>query len=704
MTEGVFTRRLISDPQLRNVGAVVLDEFHERHLDGDLALALLARLQRTSRPDLRLVVMSATMEAAPVASFLGNCPALRAEGRQFELRISHRPQSPAPLETQVAAALEDLIREGIGGGVLVFLPGAAEIRRAAAACGPLARANGMLIAPLHGDLSPQEQDRAVLPSGRPKLVLATNVAESSITIEGIAAVIDSGLARVAMDSPWTGLPSLQVGRISQASAAQRAGRAGRTGPGRVIRLYPVEDFHRRPEQPAPEILRRELSQARLDLQAMNTGEVQWLDAPPAAAWEAAGNLLQRLGAVDSEGSITPTGAEMARYPLHPRLARLAIEAARRGVGRDGCALAALLSAGARTPENAPDTGDSDLVLLLESEWDAQTKRIFQQLWRGGKTCGGNSNDLLRELSISILTAFPDRAAKRRQGDELLLASGGSARLAKSSVVREPLMIAVDIEERREQGLPLVRLASAIEPEWLLDLFPGHMQERSTLEWNRTAERVEAANTLLYDNLVLEESRGHSPDPEPAARLLFERALEAGVARFADAVEIDEYLARVEFASAHGAACALGDTDIRGALESLCAGLRSFRELEAAAGSGGLLRALERRVSPASARAIDEIAPAALRLRSGRRAKIHYEPGKPPWAASRLQDFFGLRESPRIARGSVPLVLHLLAPNQRPVQMTADLAGFWERLYPQVRRELSRRYPRHRWPENPTLDA
>ncbi len=440
---------------------------------------------------------------------------------------------------------------------------------------------------------------------------------------------------------------------------------------------------------------------------MRATGLAWLDPPPAAPVEAAEELLRRLGAVDETGALTATGAEMARYPLHPRLARLAIEAARRGDGRDGCALAALLSAGARVPANAPREGSSDLLLLLEAEWDPQTRRIVQQL-RGISTARQtHPSDKDNALPIAILTAFPDRIAKRRQNDErrqddeLLLSSGGSARLSRSSVVREPLLVAVDIEERREQGLPLVRLASAIEPEWLLDLYAGQLQERETLEWNRTAERVECAKALLYDSLVLEENRGAAPDPERASKLLFERAQEAGIARFADREEIDGLLARSRFASLHGGPRALTDEDTRAALEALCAGLRSFQELSAAAGAGGLRRALERRLPRGADRALDEIAPVILQLPSGRRAKIQYRDDQPPRTASRLQDFFGLNETPRVANGKVALVLHLLAPNQRPVQMTTDLAGFWQRLYPQVRRELSRRYPRHKWPENPT---
>ncbi len=279
LTEGVLTRRLLSDPTLAGVGTVILDEFHERHLDTDLALALLRRLQQSQRRDLRLIVMSATLDAAPVAKYLGGCPVLRSEGKLYELAIEYTPHSPATLEEQVAAALERLTKSGVTGDVLVFLPGAAEIRRAARAVEPLASRLGLLVLPLHGDLSPAEQDRAVSPADRRKIILSTNVAESSVTIEGVTAVIDSGLARVAADSPWTGLPSVEVRRISQASATQRAGRAGRTAPGRVIRLYSAEDFHRRPPADVPEILRRELSQLVLQLRAMSIGKLNWLDPP-----------------------------------------------------------------------------------------------------------------------------------------------------------------------------------------------------------------------------------------------------------------------------------------------------------------------------------------------------------------------------------------------------------------------------------------
>ncbi len=702
LTEGVLARRLLSDPELRGVDTVVLDEFHERHLDGDVALALLRRLQRGPRPDLRLVVMSATLETAPLAAFLGGCRVLCAEGRLFDLALSYTPVSAATLAEQVASALESLLREGLEGDVLVFLPGAAEIRQAARTCGPIAERAGLLLLPLHGDLAPEEQDRAVAPADGHKVILSTNVAESSVTIEGVRAVIDSGLARVASDSPWSGLPTLRVARVSKASATQRAGRAGRTGPGRVIRLYPAEDFHRRPEYDAPEIRRRELSQTALELRAMGAGslaDVEWLDAPPAAAVEAAEQLLRRLGAVDAGRRLTEAGRVMSRLPLHPRLGRLVAEADRRGSGDDGCALAALLSAGERLPPETHHSGPSDLLLLLDSEWGPYTRRVYQQIWRSARPERQKKHDETALLA-SVLAAFPDRVARRRQGDELLLAAGGSAVLSPSSVVRgSDWMVAVDIEERRERGLPLVRLASAIEPEWLLDLFPGEVSERNAVEWNRNAERVDAVSALVFGGLVIEESRNAQPEPAKAAELLAGKALEAGVGRFADAEEVDAFLARVAFASEHTGIPALGDEDVKAAFESLCDGLRSFTELEQVA-HGGLLRALERRLPPDARRLLREAAPERIRLPGGRQVPVRYARGRPPWIASRLQDFFGLRETPRVAGGKVPLVVHLLAPNHRPVQMTTDLAGFWERLYPQVRRELSRKYPRHSWPEKP----
>jgi ATP-dependent helicase HrpB len=697
LTEGVLTRRLISDPKLEGVSTVVLDEFHERHLEGDAALALLRRLQRTARRDLRIVVMSATLDAAPVARYL-DAGTMRAEGRQHPLAIQYTPHSAAALEELVAAAVERLCAGGAEGHVLVFLPGAAEIRRAQQACAGVARRLGMAMSPLHGDQPPEEQDRAVEPSRQPKLILSTNVAESSITIDGVTAVIDSGLARVASHSPWSGLPRLAVARISQASANQRAGRAGRTGPGRAIRLYPLEDLVRRPAYETPEIQREDLAPMALLLRAAGArglADVEWLDAPPAEAVARAEELLRLLGAVDIAGRLTVDGREMARYPLHPRLGRLIVEARRRGVGEDGATVAALLSAG-RPPEWAPQKGRSDLLAMLDAEWDGRAARVVRQvrrIVRAPRQTSRNEEALLE----SVLAAFPDRVARRRQGNELLLASGGAGELARNSTVACDFMVAVEAEDRPDQRLPIVRLASGIEPEWLLDLFPERVRELRQPEWNRAAERVESVNALLFGEIRIEESRG-LPDPHEAAAMLAEKAVEAGVGRFADPEELAGLLARIAFAAAHANVPRLGDPEVKAELAAMARGMRSFAELESATREGGLLRALEARAG--GARALEEVAPSRIRLPGGRQVRVHYEAGQPPWIASRLQDFFGMQETPRVARGAVPLVVRLLAPSQRPVQTTTDLAGFWQRLYPQVRRELMRRYPKHKWPEQP----
>jgi ATP-dependent helicase HrpB len=347
ITEGILLRRLLADPQLSKVGAVILDEFHERHLETDLALALLKRLQQSSRPDLRIVVMSATLNAEPIARFLGDCRVLRSEGRRFEVAIEHltRPDD-RPLAAQVESAVRRLPGEGLNGDVLVFLPNAAEIRRALEACSALAAEFDLLVLPLHGELSLAEQDRAVRPAGQRKIILSTNVAESSVTIEGVAAVVDSGLARVAQYSYWSGLQAFSVTRISRASAVQRANRAGRMRAGRALRLYTAQDFGARAEYDVPEILRAGLSVASLELHAAgiaDLNELDWFEVPPAQALEQAESLLTSLGALDGERKVTATGRRMLRLPLHPRLARVVVEAASRGVAGAACTIAAILS-------------------------------------------------------------------------------------------------------------------------------------------------------------------------------------------------------------------------------------------------------------------------------------------------------------------------------------------------------------------------
>ena len=671
LTEGVLTRRLLSDGALRGVQVVVLDEFHERHLDGDLALALLLDLQRRKRPDLRLVVMSATLDAAPIAAHLGGCPVLRSEGKLYPMEVEYTPHSGATLEQLVAGGVERLARQGLSGDVLVFLPGIAEMRRAQRLLGSFRTVL------LHGDLTPEEQDLALELRNEPKVILATNVAESSITIPGVTAVVDSGLARVAVDSPWTGMPSVEVARVSQASATQRAGRSARTAPGRVVRLYSREEFVRRPLQDAPEITRRELSQLLVNLHGCAVKDplaLPWLTPPPGPALAAAETLLGRLGVV-ANGALTPLGRQIAQLPVHPRLGRLIVDG-----GEDGCRAAAVLSTGERLEGKPPHLVDSDLFLLLERPWGPQTVRTYEQLRRAVRPPRKDDEALL----VALTAAFSDRLGKRRPNGEILLAAGGQAALAESSGVRQAeLVVAIEMENR---GTPLIRLASKVEPEWLLDLFPERMESRDGVEWNRTAERVERVSALLFDGMVIEETRSGGPEAGAAAELLAAKALEAGMERFAD---VSELMARWRFAG-------MPAPDLQRAISGACYGLRSFAELKGLLGDGGLERIL---LEGLADRALLEAkAPERVKLAKGRSVAVHYVDGQPPWVASRLQDFFGMRETPRA--GDTPVVVHLLAPNQRPVQVTRDLAGFWERHYPALRRELGRRYPRHAWPEDP----
>ncbi|WP_242347041.1 ATP-dependent helicase HrpB [Anaeromyxobacter terrae] len=754
VTEGLLTRRLLAEPSLRGVGAVVLDELHERHLQGDLALALLRRLQRTSRPDLKLVAMSATLDAGPVARFLG-AASLRSEGRRFEVAVEYlSPEEAARpdlrLDDAVARAVRRLHREGMDGDVLVFLPGAAEIRWAREALAEWAAAAGVDLLPLHGDLPPEEQDRAVRTGPRRKVILSTNVAETSVTIEGVVAVVDSGLARVASHSPWSGLPTLELRKVSRASAAQRAGRAGRTRPGRALRLYTRHDHDARPEFEVPEILREDLSETLLALSALGAAEaLEWFEPPPPAAVAAARALLVRLGAVDAGGAITETGRRMLRLPVHPRQARLAIEAAARGAADAGALLAALLGERDLRDRRAldggalPPTGPSDLLELAQSFEEAararfapdrlrrmglnpgavqaveRSRRQLQRVVRSlGATPTATSTTALlpgttaeeHALLLATLAAYPDRVARRRApgSDEVVLVGGGSARLDPASVVREaPLLVAVDAEERRgDRRTPgsraaeaRVRVASAVSDEMLLDLFPGALRYEDAVGWNAAAERVEATERLVYEDLVLEEVRAPRADPEKVAALLAEEALSRGPRAFAPEGALDRLVARIAFAARQAPDAGVApptDEELAAALRDLCGGRRSFAELREADLPGALLA----RQDPKARAALERLAPERLTLPGGRTTRIHYEAGKPPWIESRLQDFFGLAQGPALAGGRVPLVLHLLAPNQRAVQVTTDLAGFWERHYPSIRRELARRYPRHAWPEDP----
>jgi ATP-dependent helicase HrpB len=761
VTEGVLTRRLLADPMLRGIGAVLLDEFHERHLQADLALALLRRLQRRQRPDLKLVVMSATIDAAPVASFLGDCPVIRAEGRLHQVSVEHiaRPDT-RPLSEQVLSAVKGLIASGIGGDILVFLPGAAEIRSAMSACQDVASSADLVLVPLHGQLSMEEQDRAVRRADRRKVILSTNVAESSVTIDGVVAVIDSGLARIAGHSPWSGLPQLSTARISRASAVQRAGRAGRTQPGQCLRLYTQRDFEARPQFDTPEVMRQDLAEPVLELHGTGVtdpGSFEWYEHPPETALCAAESLLRRLKAIDDRGGLTTVGRRMLDFPLHPRQSRLLVESEVRGVAAEGGIIAALIGEGdilasslfrdqktrrvahrsgpsdlldrmdlfheamriksvSRTPERLRELGVDAAAVFAVERVRRQLERILQGAARDTRLTEAEREEA---ILVSILAGYPDRVARRRVFSEgglqdeadLLLSSGGQARLSTSSVVRgAEFLVAVEADDARggtrdrsRTSAVTIRLASAIKVDWLFDYFFDAIRETEEANWNPALERVEVVRRMFYDQLILDERALSDAKGDESSRVLAKAVAEAGIEEFAERSEIDGFLSRLAFLAdvfPDKEVSLIGTDDVLTVLGELCEGKSSFAELRAALGRRGLVENLRGRLTSENRRLLGEMAPERVSIAGRSGVPVHYEVGKTPWIVSRVQDFFGMTEGPRIAGGRVNIVLHLLAPNQRPVQVTSDLAGFWEREYPRVRRELRRRYPRHAWPENP----
>ncbi|MBX7191552.1 MAG: ATP-dependent helicase HrpB [Sandaracinaceae bacterium] len=743
VTEAVLTRRLVRDPELRGVSCVVLDELHERSLHADLALAFVKRLRETTRPDLRVLAMSATIDAARFAAFLG-CEVLSVSGRPYDVAIEHLEQrDERPIEEQVRAAVRRIVLSSAANGVLdghvlVFLPGAAEIRRCASALEETARSQDLEVLPLHGDLPPEEQDRAVKRGTRRKVILATNVAETSITIDGVVAVVDSGLERAASFSPWSGVGELVTAPICQASATQRAGRAGRTRAGRAIRLYTKHDFDGRPAFLKPEIQRVDLCDTRLFLARMGVHDAKgfpFFEAPSVAAIDRAERTLSLLGALDDGGAVTAMGRDLAELPVHPRLGRVAIEAARTGHRDRGAAMAALLGEkeirlslrtrfGDRGGDRHAASGDSDALARLEA-FEGVTRsgplaagRVRSHDLDVGATlaAGRTAEQLARTLARmrldvdearaifdedeamlrALLAGYPDRVGKRRRAGsaDVVLAGGGAVRLAESSVVRDPeWMVIVEADERR--GAIECRVASAIEPEWLLELFPERVRDLSEIRFDRDKERLEKLTALEYEGLTLDESRSDAAGQPGAAEVLAKAALAAGLGRFLDVHELDQWKLRTALARRVDPSIpALDDAHVLEVLAQAAEGRRSLKELEGAE----VLTLLTSGLGHDVLAKLDRLVPTHVKLPGRAKVPVTYEHDRPPWIESRMQDFFGLADGP--SAGGAPIVLHLLAPNHRAVQVTTDLAGFWQRHYPTLKKQLSREYPRHFWPDDP----
>lgn len=723
VTPGILLRRLLDDPFLESVSILIFDEFHERNLDSDLALGLARLLQQTVRPELRIVVMSATLEEERAARFLGDCPRVVSEGRLFPVSIRYEPRpSTVPLDRAIAEAVSVSL-EQTSGDILVFLPGMQEIRQSARALETLGQERDLLVLPLHGDLPSEEQDRALLPQNRRKVILSTNVAETSVTVEGISAVVDSGLARLLEFDAELGLDRLHVRPISRASADQRTGRAGRTGPGLCIRLWGEMAHRARPEQTEPEIRRVDLAGPMLHLLCLgeDAAAFPWLEPPRPEAIDQARELLRRLGAIDADG-ITALGRELARIPVHPRLGRLLLEGRRFGQLERAALMAALLSERDpfRRPSdrlNHPGTR-SDLLdrveILEEFERSGRTDSWLGPLDRSAgrfllrardqlvRLVGRSStpSDLADEEGLlrALLVGYPDRVIRRREprGRRGLMVGGRGVRLAPSSGVNESeLFLGIDVQAAEPEAI--VRLASAVQRDWL----PTHLlHSRVEVFFDEQTERVQARKRLRYEDLILEEVSAHLPADDNTATVLFEaarqhldRVLPAGDSPARD------WLTRVRLLAQWMPELQLptfGDDELQDVLRWLVPSCRSFNDLRQA----DWRSALEGRLNHAQRQAVEREAPERLEVPSGSQIRLQYEEGRPPILAVRIQELFGLRETPRIAGGRVKVLLHLLAPNYRPQQITEDLANFWSSTYALIRKELRARYPRHAWPEDP----
>lgn len=725
LTEGLLVRQLVNNPQLEGINVVVFDEFHERHLDTDLALAFLVQLQKTTRPDLRLVVMSATLNSDALQRFLPQSVRLRSDLRSYQVDVEHAEQhSELPLDKQVQRAVQVALQR-TDGHILIFLPGRKEIERAMQTCATIVPANHLIL-PLYGELSSTEQDRAIAPTRERKIIFSTNVAETSITIDGVTAVIDSGLAKVAGYDPWSGLPTLAVQKISQASAVQRAGRAGRTSHGMCIRLYTLYDFNQRSEQTTPEIERADLTETVLWARTLNVPLASdcWLDRPPQAALVRAQKLLELLGAVHADGSVTSMGRKLAAFPVHPRLGRAMHHALETGCVKGVARLVALLS-----EPSVVMRRDVGLDLLTLAEYYQQAERanfspalcrdlglhvgtlrtvakIVAQLERTFSSAEKSVTD--DQLRQAILHGFPDRVGKARLsgGDkkgrmELLLCEGGSAWLPETSSCSEgALAIVLAATTHKHSGGQRVYVEQMLDihEDWLLDLPNSQIASAEGLVFDDAKQAVLVRGELRYDKLILEHTERPAPQ-DRAADILFAALQNRGLEAIYDPQEVRDWQQRLNFVARHVPEIADRTLDAAGCdkiLRQLCDGCRSVAQLREQA----LTDVLRQHVGELHWRKIAEFAPTSLRLANGKSLAIHYESDKQPWVESYLQDFFGMPSGPTVAKGRVLLTIHLWAPSRRPLQVTADLLGFWEKHYPTLRRQLSRDYPKHYWPEDP----
>jgi ATP-dependent helicase HrpB len=725
ITEGVFTRMLQSDPALEGIAAVLFDEFHERSLHADTGLAFALDSQENLAPELRLLVMSATLDGAAVARLLGGAPVITAAGRVFPVDVRYigtglplLPGGRDSPELAVLRAIKRALTESPG-DLLVFLPGAGEIRRVQGMLGDVG--TNVDVHALFGELAPGEQDAALAPAraGRRKIVLATNIAETSLTIDGVRIVIDAGLERRSLFDPASGMNRLEVQRISRASAEQRAGRAGRTAPGVCYRLWGEGGERSLAAYAPPEVCVADLAPLALDLAVWGTeaAQLRWLDPPPAATLASSRDLLRRLGALDDAGRVTAHGRAMQEFPAHPRLAHMLIEARNLGAGALAAELAALLSdRDLLRSGGAGRERDSDIRTRLEAlrrgggsidrgalERVRRSQRSFEQQLLGGAKVRGVNHDV--DAGVLLALAYPERIARRRPGSEARyqMANGrGAVFAAPESIAREEFIVALDLDDREREAR--IHLAAPLAKGDLLEFFAARIRTTDELAWDEKTESVVARRATRLDELLIDEKPLSNVPRDASAAAMLEGVRKLGIAALAWDDDARDLIARIELLRGLGlpqylelpeSNLAALERDLAW-LEPFLAGVTRRSQLDRVP----LLEALRARLTYNQQRLLDEVMPTHVTLPTGTRARIDYRSENAPIASMRMQEVFGLAATPRIGGGVLPVTFELLSPGRRPLQVTRDLASFWKNAYIEVRKDMRGRYPRHYWPENP----
>ncbi|TVX95512.1 ATP-dependent helicase HrpB [Cohnella terricola] len=721
VTEGVLTRMLQADPALDGVGLVIFDEFHERSLQADLGLALILQSQALLRDDLKLLVMSATLEAEPVAELLGQAPIIRSEGRSYPVETFYRPKSASTeLVEAVAQTVGDALRAH-DGDVLVFLPGVGEIRAVEASLRGKLPGTSIGVFPLHGSLTAEVQDAALTPlaDGRRKVVLATSVAETSLTVEGVTVVIDSGLMRVSRFSPRTGMSRLETVTVSAASADQRRGRAGRLQAGTCYRLWSLEQQSSLPVRNAPEIMEADLASMLLELSVWGVNdprELIWLDAPPAPALQQARELLVQLGALEESGlKATEHGRKMTALGKHPRIAHMLLRSVELGLENLACDIAILLGERDILRYTSSQAPTADLRARVETlrgygsytaevgtrkRLAEEARRLRRELGEGKR--GGNLRDAdeLDECGLLLAFAYPDRIGRQRDNGKYLLSGGrGAAFGPGQALAREPWIVVADVDDAGADSR--IRLAAPVSLERLTSCIRDGITEESHIYWDGESQSVRGRERKKLGALLLEEKPLGRPPTDKVLEALMDGIRIEGMDMLPWTKAARQFQQRVAFARRHDETWPdMSNEALLSSLEVWLAGYAEGMKSRSDLQKLILKDILESLLSWDRLRLLDDHAPTHWGVPSGSRIPIDYGDLDAPFVAVRLQELFGLAETPRIAGGRVPITLHLLSPAQRPVQVTRDLASFWNHTYFEVRKDLKGRYPKHYWPDNP----